>query len=612
MSQDLAENPLATREDVALALSALSAPLLRSLGDPGPGPLPGFNAGRRSDQCARIETLARPLWGLAPLAAGGGHIEGIEALGRAIAQGFDPAHARYWGEPRDHDQRVAELAAVAFAIRAAPATFLDPMPAPARSNLAAWIGRASARELPDNNWLLFRVLSLLAAERLGARLDTARIAADLDRIEQFDAGGGWYSDGPTEQRDHYVAFALHFYALLYAAFEETRDAARAARLRERASRFARDYAAWFDSEGAALPIGRSLSYRFAHAAFWGALAFSGVEALPWGEVKGLWLRNLRWWLRRPIVDAAGWLTAGYAYPNPAISEDYMSPGSPYWAFKAFLPLALAPTHPFWMAKESAQPELSTTLAQPPARLLVCRAEQGRHVFALCAGQWASWRPRHDAAKYAKLCYSTRYGFSVGSAPTGLEAGAFDSTLALTDDGVHFRVRRATTAHESGERHVASSWEPWPDVAVRTWLIAAPPWHLRAHRIRASRAISAVEGGFAIPCDGVDRLSTDGWIGQERRAFAVTEGGACEIVDLAGARSGIVVIAEPGTNLIAPRTAIPSLAGPIPAGESWLVCAVSADACEPAGAMPFTVSATQSGWRVEAPGYAIELGEALAG
>jgi hypothetical protein len=607
MSGELAGNAMATRDDVARALSTLAAPLLRSLGEPGPGPMPGFNAGRHSDACARIETLARPLWGLAPFAAGGGRIDGLPALARAIAQGFDPANGAYWGEPRDHDQRLVELAAVSFAIRVAPQAFLDPMPPAARANLASWIARAAARSLPDNNWLLFRVHARLAAERLGAPFDRPRIAADLDRVEQFDAGGGWYSDGPTGQRDHYAAFALHFDALLYAAFEEGRDAARAARLRQRAARFALDYRAWFDAEGAALPIGRSLGYRFAHAAFWGALAFAGVEALPWAQVKGLWLRNLRWWLRRPILDASGWLTLGYAYPNSAIAEDYMGPGSPYWAFKAFLPLALAPTHPFWAAEESPPEPLPAALAQPSARLVVCRAEAGRHVFALCSGQWATWRPRHDAARYAKLCYSTRFGFSVPTASTGLEAGAFDSALAFTDDGVHFRVRRSATDHEAGERHVASSWAPWPDVDVRTWLFAAPPWHLRVHRIRSGRALSCVEGGFAVPREGVDRLSIEGWRAEPLRALAAGESGACEIVDLEGRRDGVVVLAEPGTNIMAPRTAIPSLAGRIPAGESWLACAVSASVAEPAGAMPFRFGATAGGWRVEAPGYVFDLG-----
>lgn len=603
MSRELAENPLASREDVARALLRLSEAPLRSLGGARPAP---FNASRNSDACARIELLARPLWGLAPFLAGGGRLPESDAWAQAISAGFASSGDRSWGEPRDHDQRLAEIAAVAFAMRIAPAQFLDPLSEQQRASVRGWIERSLARAIPDNNWRLFRVLALLAAERLGSPRDAPRIGAELDRVEQFDAGDGWYSDGPGAQRDHYVAFALHFDALLYAAFEAERDPARAERLRERARRFARQYAAWFDTEGAALPFGRSLGYRFAHAAFWGALAYAGVEAFPWGTVKGLWLRNLRWWLRQPIVDAAGWLASGYAYPNALIAEDYIGPGSPYWAFKAFLPLALAPSHPFWQAPELAAPELAAITPQPAARMLACRAESGRHVFALCAGQWATWRPRHDAARYAKFSYSTRFGFGVSSAPTGLEAGAFDGALALTEDGIHFRTRRETREHEVGQRHVASTWDPWPDVSVRTWLVAAPPWHLRVHRIRSARALSTVEGGFAVPCEGVDRLASDEWIAAPRRARVSGAPGACEIVDLAGARHGMVVLAEPGTNVMAPRTAIASLGGTIAAGESWLACAVGASVGDKPGAMPFTLERAGDGWRVAAPGYVLDL------
>lgn len=606
MSRHPAENPLTTRDDVARALADLAAPLAARLSPGGARRDLGFNAGRHSDECAGIESFARPLWGLAPLLAGGGKYAGSEALAHGIAHGFDPAHPEYWGEPRDHDQRMVELAAVAFALLVAPAAFVDPLPPGARANLVGWIERMAERQIPDNNWLFFRVIARLGAERLGGALDGARVAADLDRIEQFDQGDGWYADGINMQRDHYVAFALHFHALAYASFEDARDPERSQRFRARAARFARDYAAWFDAEGAALPLGRSLGYRFAQGAFWGALAFAGVEALPWGEVKGLWLRNLRWWLRRPIVDAAGLLVAGYAYPNAAIGEDYNGPGSPYWAFKAFLPLALPPGHPFWQAVETAPAQAPAVVAQPHPRLIVCRAEGGRHVFALCAGQWASWRPRHDAAKYAKFCYSTRFGFSMSASTSGVETGAFDSMLALTDDGVHFRVRRATSDHEIGDRHIASTWEPWPDVVVRTWLVAAPPWHLRVHRIRSVRALSSIEGGFAVACEGVDRISFAEWRSEERLAAATTPAGGCEIVDLEGPRKGVVVLADAGTNVMAPRTAIPSLVGEILAGESWLACAVSGSVGEAAGPVPFRWSATFTGRRIEAPGFVLEL------
>lgn len=60
---------------------------------------------------------------------------------------------------------------------------------------------------------------------------------------------------------------------------------------------------------------------------------------------------------RPIRDPAGLLTLGYGYAQPALAEQYNAPGSPYWALKAFLPLAVPAEHPFWTSPEHTAREL---------------------------------------------------------------------------------------------------------------------------------------------------------------------------------------------------------------------------------------------------------------
>jgi len=42
--------------------------------------------------------------------------------------------------------------------------------------------------VPDNNWLLFCVLTNHALARLGAPADPPRVAADLQRVEEFARG----------------------------------------------------------------------------------------------------------------------------------------------------------------------------------------------------------------------------------------------------------------------------------------------------------------------------------------------------------------------------------------------------------------------------------------
>src|SRR5262249_33823850 len=152
-------------------------------------------------------------------------------------------------------------------------------------------------------------------------------------------------------------------------------------------------------------------------------------------------RHLRWWIDQPIVDDSGSLTLGYRYENQNLCEVYNSPAAPYWSFKSFLPLALPESDPFWSSNEEQLPSLPPLVAQRPPRLLICRDHPSDHVVAFGAGKWAEWKPRHVAEKYSKFCYSNCFGFSVPIAQTGLAEGAHDSMLALSEEGLYFRVRR---------------------------------------------------------------------------------------------------------------------------------------------------------------------------
>ncbi|MFD8559501.1 DUF2264 domain-containing protein [Streptosporangium canum] len=556
------------REGVVRLLRELTDPLIPRF-SPGRARLRlGVNAAHYSDAAAELEAFARPLWGLGPLAAGGGTFEHWELWRRGLAAGTDPGHEEFWGAVTDADQRLVETAAIGLALAVAPEAVWDPLSGRERDNLAAWLLHALTAEPVDNNWQFFPVMVGLGLDRVGVRFDPAPTTARLDRLESFALGEGWYSDGPTDQRDYYVPFAMHYYGLVYAALAGEGDPGRARRLRERAAAFALDFQHWFASDGAAVPFGRSLTYRFAQGAFWGALAFADVEALPWGTVKGHLMRHLRWWLGRPIRDPAGLLTLGYGYAQPALAEQYNAPGSPYWALKAFLPLASPADHPFWTAPEHPARELPPVSTQPEAGVALMRCEEGRQVIMLSARQHHTW-VRHGAAKYAKFAYSTFFGFSVPSGSWGLEQGAFDSTLALSDDGSRWRPCEVTRDATARDGLLHTRWEPWPDVEIETWLIAHPPWHIRVHRLRSGRDLLSAEGAFAVNRDAPARRSAAG----PGHARLDSPSGLCVIEDLDGARAGRLVRALPGTNVLAPRTVIPTLAGEHGPGEHWLACAV---------------------------------------
>ncbi len=572
----LAGNTLETRGDMQRALLDLFDPLVPYFSRGNARVRLDAAAAHFDRAAADLEGFARPLWGLAPFAAGGGSFAHWDRYAEGIANGTDPEHPEYWGQVNGRDQRMVELAALGFALALAPEKLWDPLSGRERDNLVAYLLHARKFDYADNNWKFFRVFVDIALDRLGIEHDRSLTKAYLAELDGFYIGDGWYRDGNVRRVDHYIAFAMHFYGLIYARLVEDDHAER---YRERAVAFARDFRHWFAEDGATLPFGRSLTYRFACAGFWAALAFADLEALPWGEIKGLCLRHLRWWADKPIADRDGVLSIGYGYPNLLMSENYNSAGSPYWAFKAFLPLGVGEEHPFWTsAEEPLRPLTEPVALRHPGMVMM---QVGGDVVALSSGQ-ENRQMRFGSEKYAKFAYSTRYAFSVESDERAFAGGAFDSMLAFSDDGIHYRVREANEVVRLAGDVLFSEWSPWPDVVVETWLVPASPWHVRVHRITTPRPLETAEGGFAIPRQDFE---ADTLVAEEGTAHAIGAEDFSGIRDLGSTvpREGLVRKAPPNTNLIAAKTLVPQLRTKIPTGDTILACAVLAARNTPAAA-----------------------------
>ena len=327
-----------------------------------------------------MEAFSRPLWALGPLWAGGGRADDFLAIyQKGLANGTDPQSPEYWGAPNDYDQLFVEMAALACAILETPENVWASLTDARKANLAKWLDTINHHELPGCNWLLFRVLVNLALDSVGMPCDMQKAAADMAEVDKWYVGDGWYSDGPAgikPQKDYYNPWAIQYYTVLYSVFAAKRDPARAALYRDRATKFGRQFARWFDANGAALPFGRSLTYRIGQSAFYSACIWAGLEPLPLPVMKGIIVRNLNWWLAKPIFDRDGVLTIGYGYPQQYMAEQYNAPGSPYWGLKVFLLLALPEDHPFWTAEAAPLPaELAApgVVSQPCSDLLLWKS-----------------------------------------------------------------------------------------------------------------------------------------------------------------------------------------------------------------------------------------------
>ncbi|TFY73307.1 hypothetical protein EWM64_g10705, partial [Hericium alpestre] len=394
----------------------------------------GYTGTHFDETAAHLEGFSRPIWALSALLAGGGTYAGTERWTRGFASGTDPTHEEFWGDMRSKDQRMVECSAIGFAIAVAREGLWDPLPAEAKANLEKWLGGMNDKEMPNTNWLWFRVFANLGLTRVGSSYyDETRMKADMDHLDTFYIGDGWSRDGPegVVQLDYYSSsFAIQFAQLAYSKLAQDTDPERCEEYRNRARQFALDFVHYFDEEGRAIPFGRSMTYRFAMSSFWGVLAFADVEPpapLTWGAIKGLQLRNLRFWARQAGAYAGdGTLTLGFVYPNHNILENYNSPGSPYWCCKSFVTLALRETHPFWAAEEEPFPAALLNTVKALKHPLHIATNLGGHTYILSSGQQCSYPVKQSASKYGRLAYSSAFGYSVPSGNLTLEELAADN------------------------------------------------------------------------------------------------------------------------------------------------------------------------------------------
>ncbi|KAM3475006.1 hypothetical protein MY5147_003989 [Beauveria neobassiana] len=646
------DNGFSSRTDTVAASQALLRPLIPYF-SPGKArvKIPVTSGAHFDDTAAELEGYARPLWVVASLVASQQRnakeydttsnsllihwIKGLE-------NGVDPSHREYWGAIGDWDQRMVEAEVISFALLSAPDYFYKPLPEIAKSNLKTWLEGLNAKVMPENNWHWFRVFSNLALIKVcGADEDEyfSLIDKDLDTLDKFYIGQGWSSDGvwrPARadaksegkgedaawgrHADYYSgSFAIQFSQIMYAKLASDIDSTRCEIFKKRADQFIRSFWAYFDTDGAAIPFGRSLCYKFAMGAFYAAFSYAGLcddsdPLTSHGSVKGMLLRHLRWWAAHSQDSfwPDGTLNIGHLYPNMYMSENYNSPQSPYWALKSLIVIALAEDDPFWAAQELPHP-LDETSTEPgktgiqvvkPARQIVCNHTSGNHHFLLSSGQFCVWPMKATQAKYAKFAYSSAFGFSVPTGPL-LAQIAPDSTLALSRDAGETWTTRwisigetefpavQVQGHKTGVTAMVSRWKPWSSANMTVESTIIPPcdkwpdWHLRIHRIRSESPsdipLTAVEGGFAISAPrktndriiqttklpGAKHVPFENLAGNSRAietaeaALIVSEAGASGITNLRPADNGAisrgdVMRPDPNTNIMTTKTMIPNI------------------------------------------------------
>ncbi|MET9950432.1 DUF2264 domain-containing protein [Streptomyces sp. NPDC006339] len=490
-----------TADDLLLAVRPYASPRKGLIDLPGPRP---SRSGVRSDG---LEGYARTFLLAALRAAHGddphGHLdryaEGL-AAGTERPGGTGPED---WPRMADTRQAVVESASVALALRLTRTRLWDRLDDRVRQRAVDWLLPALAPSPVDNNWWLFGLT--VAGFLQDAGIETDRAAAtverSLDRVESWYLGDGWYSDGDNRAFDHYNPWALHFYPVLHAHLAGDRNLLDRYGPRLRAQ--LDDHVHLFDGNGAPVPYGRSLTYRFAAAAAPWLGALTGHTPLSPGATRRLASGTLRYFLDRGATDATGLLTLGWHGPYEPVLQSYSGPGSPYWASKGFLGLLLPAGHPAWTAPEEPLPAERADTVRPlgPTGLLVqTTAADGlvrlhNHGSNHVGSGAAQDGNGEDDPGYARYAYSTRTG------PTTAPDPADNHFALLRPDGTP-TTRGPAIPLGTGPDRAVSAHRPLPGVRVLSATLAHGRAEVRAHLVLGAPEGTPVrQTGWATHTDG---------------------------------------------------------------------------------------------------------------
>jgi hypothetical protein len=537
----------------------------------------------------------------------------IERYATGVTTGTDPSSAERWVRLDEHPQAKVEAASIALILDLTRPWIWDRLAPAVRQRTLDYLAPAVGDPTyPRINWVWFRLVVQTFLRSAGGPWSAAEMAEDLATHDGFERADGWMSDGSERAYDHYCGWALHLYPALWSRMAGAADLATARRERDRArlDRFLLDAIALIGADGSPLLQGRSLIYRFAAAAPFWAGALAEVPSLSPGRLRHAASSVVRHFAGHDVPDARGLLTLGWHDSWPRLAQSYSGPGSPYWASKGFLGIALPPDHPVWTDPAEPLPvESGDTLraVRAPGWLVSgTRADGLVRIVNHGTDHAEEGSEATDSPLYARLGYST------ATAPVLDESGwtaPLDQSVVLIDEsGRHshrtglrtLTVRldgegpqRVGVAGSVAEAHWVDPGDPVPDHGsgrhgkvqpagrITTFSVVRNAWELRLIQVEAEPAATRLRiGGWPVTGEGPAAL--DG------SAAAVTGGALTSTLAevsgaglTTGAATARLAVHDDGGPLGTP-VRVPWLERPVPTGDRWVAVLLGLSAAAPPG------------------------------
>jgi hypothetical protein len=353
-----------------------------------------------------------------------------------LSAGVDPRSSERWVRPDELDQAKVEAAALAIGLHLTRDTLWAGLDPSTQANVVAYLQTVIGQPYPPINWVWFRIVVEQFLASVGAEYRQADIEEDLSIADGFFRADGWLSDGSSRAYDHYTGWALHLYPVLWAGMvgDDPRHAERIARYRAALDRFLPDAAALVGGDGSPLIQGRSLTYRFAAVAPFWAAALAGSDALAPGLIRRAASGIVSHFVGHGAPDERGRLSLGWHHEWRPLAQSYSGPGSPYWASKGMLGLALPADHEVWTAVEEALPVEHGDVLRvivAPGWVVSGTSDDGIvRVVNHGTDHGHEGTPQVDPPLYARFGYSTATSPMLGA---DAELAPFDGAVVLLDE-----------------------------------------------------------------------------------------------------------------------------------------------------------------------------------
>jgi hypothetical protein len=281
----------------------------------------------------------------------GGDVDLAELLHAGLVAGTDPTSPEYWGSIGQRDQRIVEAADVALALWLARDAVWPRLTAAQRKAVADWLAGVNGKQTADNNWHLFVVLVNAVLSALDAGGDRAEMARRYGRFKSFYRGEGWFSDGPHDKFDYYIAWGIHYPLGWLRRIAPDWDAGF---LRHAQREFAVPFRYFFGPWGFPI-LGRSVCYRAAAPAPLVQVQGSDGDCVTPGQARRALDLTWRHFIRYGAVRD-GAMTQGYGAGDPSMLDNYSGPASALWSLRSLVAaFALPADAAFWRAEGEPLP-----------------------------------------------------------------------------------------------------------------------------------------------------------------------------------------------------------------------------------------------------------------